>query len=294
LIAANPIVKFTSYVLTSETTLKADRHSASACRTSLRAFVERIDAAGDGDPGAIYAWLAGRCPDSFAIRAKATDNLGVVTTGAPVTVQVVDNVPPTVSMLARPTDATAPATVSLNAAASDADGSVAKVDFFHGSTLLASVTQAPYAYNWMNVAAGSYTITAKAPDDRGAVTLSDPVTVTVTAMPAAAQVYYIDSDHVNTPRVITDASNRIVWQWDNSDPFGGNVPQEDPGNTGTRIEFNLRFPGQYFDRETNLHYNCFRKYDPNIGRYIESDPIGLDWKVASMRMPMPAAIRFKT
>ena len=42
------------------------------------------------------------------------------------------------------------------------------------------------------------------------------------------------------------------------------------------IENPLRFPGQYFDAETGLHYNYFRDYDPSTGRYIESDPIGLD------------------
>jgi RHS repeat-associated protein len=97
----------------------------------------------------------------------------------------------------------------------------------------------------------------------------------VSALPVAAQVYYIDSDHLNTPRVITDASNRIVWQWENSDPFGDNLPQEDPGNTGNRLEFNLRFPGQYFDKESGLHYNYYRTFDPGTGRYVESDPIGL-------------------
>jgi len=42
------------------------------------------------------------------------------------------------------------------------------------------------------------------------------------------------------------------------------------------FDFPLRFPGQYFDRETNLAYNWMRDYDPGIGRYVEADPIGLD------------------
>lgn len=42
------------------------------------------------------------------------------------------------------------------------------------------------------------------------------------------------------------------------------------------IENNLRLPGQYYDRETGLHYNYFRDYDPTTGRYIEADPIGFD------------------
>ena len=66
-----------------------------------------------------------------------------------------------------------------------------------------------------------------------------------------------------------------MWQWNNDDPFGGNAPNEDPDQDGNQFVFNLRFPGQYFDKETNLSYNYFRDYDPAIGRYIESDPIGL-------------------
>ena len=53
------------------------------------------------------------------------------------------------------------------------------------------------------------------------------------------------------------------------------VADENPSGLGT-FEFPLRFPGQYFDKETNLHYNYFRDYDPSIGRYVESDPIGLE------------------
>jgi RHS repeat-associated protein len=53
------------------------------------------------------------------------------------------------------------------------------------------------------------------------------------------------------------------------------VPDENPSALGA-FEFPLRFPGQYADKETNLHYNYFRDYDSTLGRYLESDPIGLE------------------
>ena len=83
-------------------------------------------------------------------------------------------------------------------------------------------------------------------------------------------LYYVHADHLGTPRAITDTREKVVWRWD-SDPFGTTVPDSD----GTRFVFNLRFPGQYYDKETNLHYNYFRDYNPATGRYVESDPIGL-------------------
>ena len=52
------------------------------------------------------------------------------------------------------------------------------------------------------------------------------------------------------------------------------MANENPNGQGA-FNFNLRFPGQYYDKETNLHYNVNRDYDPAIGRYIQSDPIGL-------------------
>ena len=59
------------------------------------------------------------------------------------------------------------------------------------------------------------------------------------------------------------------------DPFGNNAPNEDPSSLGT-FTCNLRLPGRYFDKETNLYYNYFRDYAPLTGRYVQSDPIGLD------------------
>jgi RHS repeat-associated protein len=88
-----------------------------------------------------------------------------------------------------------------------------------------------------------------------------------------ADIYYMYADQLNTPRQITNATNQLVWRWD-SDPFGLTPADENPLGLGP-FSFNLRFPGQYFDRETNLAYNMARDYDSNIGRYIQSDPVGI-------------------
>jgi RHS repeat-associated protein len=87
-------------------------------------------------------------------------------------------------------------------------------------------------------------------------------------------VFYVHADHLNTPRLITDTANNLRWSWE-SDPFGTNLPDQDPSSTST-FEYNLRFPGQQFDGIVGLHYNYFRDFDPAVGRYIESDPIGLN------------------
>ncbi len=84
------------------------------------------------------------------------------------------------------------------------------------------------------------------------------------------QVVYLHSDHLLTTRLATNQSGQVTWRWE-GEAFGNTLADEIGG-----VEVNLRFPGQYFDSETNLHYNHFRYYDPAIGRYVTSDPIGLD------------------
>ncbi|MEU4331280.1 glycoside hydrolase family 48 protein [Nonomuraea dietziae] len=83
---------------------------------------------------------------------------------------------------------TAPATVAIAAEAGDADGSVAKVEFFQGGTKLGEDTTAPYAYSWADVAVGEYSLTARATDDKGAITTSAPVGISVKADSAPAVV----------------------------------------------------------------------------------------------------------
>jgi len=88
-------------------------------------------------------------------------------------------------------------------------------------------------------------------------------------------ITYLHSDHLGTPRRGTDENGIVVWSWD-SDAFGAAVANDDSDGDGVRTVVNLRFPEQYYDEETGLHYNYFRYYDPATGRYITSDPIGLD------------------
>jgi RHS repeat-associated protein len=89
-----------------------------------------------------------------------------------------------------------------------------------------------------------------------------------------AEMFNIHTDHLNTPRRLTrsqDATNAVQWRWD-SDAFGVGF-ENDPYLQPYAVD--LRFPGQLWDAETWRHYNMFRDYDPYVGRYVESDPIGL-------------------
>ena len=99
--------------------------------------------------------------------------------------------------------------------------------------------------------------------------------------------YAVHTDHLNTPRRLTQSNKTVAWQWAFS-AFGDEQPTTaknrfvDIANnpslgttTIAEVTFNLRYPGQYFDKESNLHYNYFRSYSPNNGRYTQSDPIDL-------------------
>jgi hypothetical protein len=91
------------------------------------------------------------------------------------------NQPPSVSLTAPASGATftAPASITLTATASDTDGTIARVDFYAGSTLLGTDSTAPYSFSWTNVVAGSYSLTAVARDSGGASTVSSTRDITV-------------------------------------------------------------------------------------------------------------------
>ena len=126
-------------------------------------------------PSTFYVGLAVTSRDVASLSTAAFDS---------VTIQPVSqtgNQPPAINLTSPAIGApfTAPATIALAATASDVDGTIARVDFYAGATLLATDFSSPYTYTWSGVAAGSYGITAVARDNGGAVTTSAVRNVTV-------------------------------------------------------------------------------------------------------------------
>jgi len=129
-----------------------------------------------------------------------------------------------------------------------------------------------FAYDEAGHLIGEYDASANPIEET--IWLGDTPVAVVKPKTGGFDVFYVWSDNLGTPRLISDTTNAIRWQWDNADPFGNNAPNENPSGLGA-FNYNLRFPGQYYDSETGKHYNYFRDYDPSIGRYVESDPAGL-------------------
>jgi len=110
-----------------------------------------------------------------------------------------------------------------------------------------------------------------------------PVGLIVGAAAASQPLHYIEADALGSPRVVVDAQRDVVaWAWPLAgEVFGDDAPTEDFDGDGTSLTFNLRFPGQRYDAASGLNYNYFRDYDVGSGRYVESDPIGLDGGISS-------------
>ena len=89
------------------------------------------------------------------------------------------------------------------------------------------------------------------------------------ADPSAGRHFHVFSNAVGIPLCIEDEQGEIAWWADRVDPYGAVQIRE-----GTSIEYNLRWPGHYWDPDTKLHYNRYRYYDPKLGRYLQPDPTG--------------------
>jgi hypothetical protein len=128
-----------------------------------------------------FVW-SGVAAGTYTLTARATDDLGGATTSMASTITVsAGNTPPTVNITS-PVDAalfTWKPTITIAATASDPDGGVTKVEFLDGTTVLGQDTSAPYSFTWRNVSPGTHSLTARATDNAGAITTSNPVGITV-------------------------------------------------------------------------------------------------------------------
>ncbi|NOT53336.1 MAG: hypothetical protein HOP18_01905 [Deltaproteobacteria bacterium] len=126
--------------------------------------------------------LTNQITGSYALTARATDNLGAVKTSAVVTVTVTGNAPPSVRITSPVNNAAfpPPASITIQATASDLDGTVSKVEFFRGTTKIGEDLTSPYAFTWSGVPLGTYALTARATDNQGGTKTATAVTIIVT------------------------------------------------------------------------------------------------------------------
>jgi hypothetical protein len=167
-----------------------------------------------------FTW-SGVATGSYTLTAKAYDNLNAVATSSAINIAVnigVTNQAPSVSITSPASGVSflAPTTVSITASASDADGTVNKVEFYNGSTLLGSDTTSPYSFTWSGVATGSYTLTAKAYDNLNAVATSSVVNITVNGTNVSPTLSF----NTTASKLVSLSSGKISCVMNNStDPF---------------------------------------------------------------------------
>ncbi|MDT0402322.1 putative T7SS-secreted protein [Streptomyces edwardsiae] len=145
-----------------------------------------------------------------------------------------------------------------------ADGAVAeRVDFtWDGTTLCEQTTTSPDLPNPVTLTWDHLGIRPIAQTERISAAVASQEEVD-------SRFFVIITDLVGTPTELVDERGEIAWRT-RSTLWGTTA-----WAAGSATYTPLRFPGQYYDQETGLHYNCFRHYDPEAGRYLTSDPLGL-------------------
>ena len=185
------------------------------------------------------------------------------------------NLPPVVSLTspAEGSNYEAPATIQLIASASDTDGSIAKVEFFQGDTLLAEDTSSPYTFDWINVAAGNYSITVKATDDKGRETMSAEVLVSVTPDPTsfACPCTVFNAEDTPTGGFYGGAPLQLGMKFRSSaDGYVTGVRfYKETGNTGVHT-------GQLYSRNGNL-----------LAEAVFTSETASGWQEVSFASPVP-------
>lgn len=169
--------------------------------------------------------------NDLQLDAKFLRETGAIDDSFTIIKGVTSNASPTVSLTSPTSGATftAPANITINATAADSDGTVSQVQFYEGTTLIATDTTAPYSITWNNVAAGTYALAAKATDNTGAVTTSSTVSLTVTLAAHPAPPSNLTATPISRNRI------RLDWTDNASNETGFKIERSTNGIDFTQI-----------------------------------------------------------
>lgn len=209
---------------------------------------------------------------SYAVVAVAYDDRNATTTSAVVHVTIDANILPTIALTAPAPNASyaAPASIAITASASDSDGTITKVEFYAGASLIGSSNVAPYTLNWSNVGPGSYSMTAKAIDNAGGVATSAAVSITVivNALPTVALTAPVPGGQYFAPATIALSANAA-----DSD---GTVARVDFYANGSLIGTSTAAPyGMVWDNIAGGAYSLTAKATDNAGGTMTSSVLGI-------------------
>jgi len=225
---------------------------------------------------------------TYSLTAVATDNSGLKTTSAAITLTVnnspppVINQPPVISIsdIKPDTSFIAPAKITISATATDPDGSVASVEFFNKTTSLGVITSAPWSIVWNDVPEGNYSITAVATDNLGAKTTSSAVSLTIYKKP-------------NQPPAVSIVSPVNGQIFKKNDVIMITVAASDPDGSIERIEL---YDGNEFLAEINSSpYTYSWKYAEkgihtlsavaidNLNESTVSSPVSIEVKAGQIK-----------
>jgi len=152
----------------------------------------------------------------------------------------------------------------------------------HRIALTTSAGTASYTYPATSHRLTAYAATGQA--QQQAIWLDNyPVALINVPATGVLELAYVQPDHLGAPRAVIDSVRDVaIWEWSNkSEAFGDQAPANDPDGDGVAFDLALRFPGQQATAASGLLYNYQREYDPVVGRYSQSDPIGLQGGIST-------------
>ena len=202
--------------------------------------------------------------------------------------QLYSNPLPTTSVSASSTNAAAPANITLSANASDADG-IAKVDFYNGTTLLASDNLAPYTYTWNNMTVGSYSVTALATDSKGGATLSSSVSInintTVNKLPTVSLTSPLNNANFNAPATLSIAANAA--------DADGNISKVEFFNGNQKLGEDISYPYSYsWTNVAGGTYTIYAKATDNAGAIATSTGVSVTVNTIVVNNPCSSIVNY--